>query len=208
MAGKQENIKHLSGQDYCVSTWSGGRTVQLAIWPEDALYADRNFLWRISSATVDLEESDFTLLPDYMRLIAPVHGKMQLTHNGGSPVTLAEYQIHRFDGADSTHCLGKCTDFNLMLRKGAYDGRMLALAGGGEAEEECTIPPEPKAEITLVYNAAGSIAVFCGTAQQKLKEGEAALICHRQTGMSGPVALRFSPGSRAMAAQVWKPDAC
>ena len=31
--------------------------------PQGALYADRDFLWRLSSATVDLDESDFTPSP-------------------------------------------------------------------------------------------------------------------------------------------------
>ena len=43
---------HLRREDYVTSRWSGGSTTQIAIAPEGALYADRSFLWRLSSATV------------------------------------------------------------------------------------------------------------------------------------------------------------
>ena len=93
-------MKRLTADDYNVSTWSGGTTTQLAIFPPEAVYADRDFLWRVSSATVDLEESDFTALPDYDRLIATLRGEIVLTHNGGAPLTLRPYEVHAFSGGD------------------------------------------------------------------------------------------------------------
>ena len=53
----------LTSPDFVTTTWSGGKTTQLAIAPDGASYAERAFLWRISSATVELEASDFTPLP-------------------------------------------------------------------------------------------------------------------------------------------------
>ena len=41
---------HVTPDQYIVSQWSGGTTTQVAIAPEGAVYADRDFLWRISSA--------------------------------------------------------------------------------------------------------------------------------------------------------------
>ena len=81
-------MRHLRPADYTVSDWSGGRTVQLSIGPAGERYADRKFLWRISSATVELETSEFTSLPDYERLIAPIRGEMILSHNGGEEILL------------------------------------------------------------------------------------------------------------------------
>lgn len=46
--------KLLTKEDYVTTTWSGGTTTQLAIAPEGAVYADRDFLWRLSSAGVEL----------------------------------------------------------------------------------------------------------------------------------------------------------
>ena len=100
-------MRHLRPADYTVSDWSGGRTVQLSIGPAGERYADRKFLWRISSATVELETSEFTSLPDYERLIAPIRGEMILSHNGGEEILLRPFDVHRFDGADLTVSKGK-----------------------------------------------------------------------------------------------------
>ena len=40
------NMPHLTQDDYAVSRWSGGITVQLAIFPPEAAYGARDFLWR------------------------------------------------------------------------------------------------------------------------------------------------------------------
>ena len=72
--------KLLTQADQVTTTWSGGTTTQLAIAPEGAVYADRDFLWRLSSAKVELEHSDFTPLPDYNRLISVLHGEPGALH--------------------------------------------------------------------------------------------------------------------------------
>ena len=191
-------MKHLTEQDYQISSWSGGKTIQIAIAPEGAVYADRDFLWRLSSATVDLEESDFTALPDYVRLIAPVHGQMELTHNGGTPVNLMPYEVHRFDGADATHSRGQCTDFNLMLRKGACGGRLSPLGDGSSREEILT--PEPGTEVLVIYCTEGHVSVMYKGEHMVLAGREAAML---QGRLTGPVTLMFSEGGRAMCAQAW-----
>ena len=119
-------MQHFSKQDYAVSQWSGGATTQIAIYPPDALYADRDFLWRLSSATVELEESDFTPLEDYQRWITVLEGSMILTHDGGCPIELTPGKVHEFDGGSQTRSVGRCTDFNLMLRKGKCRGVLKA----------------------------------------------------------------------------------
>ena len=120
------NLIHLKPDNYVVSTWSGGTTTQIGIAPQGAVYAHRDFLWRISSATVDLEVSDFTPLPDYDRLIATLEGEIDVTHNGGEAIHLAPYCVHSFDGGWETRSAGKCRDFNLMTRKGVCTGRGMA----------------------------------------------------------------------------------
>ena len=192
-------MKKLTERDYRISDWSGGKTIQIAIAPEDALYADRTFLWRLSSATVDLDESDFTSLPDYMRLIAPLRGEMRLTHNGSEAIDLAPYEVHRFDGADATHSWGRCTDFNLMLRKGGCDGSVTAVSG--EFTEEKTLVPEPNSETVIVYCTEGSILVSCGEEHAELAEKEAALL---QGGPIGQVSMLFPTSGCVMCAQVWR----
>ena len=156
--GRNEGVmRHLRPADYTVSDWSGGRTVQLSIGPEGERYADRKFLWRISSATVELETSEFTALPDYERLIAPIRGEMILSHNGGEEILLRPFDVHRFDGADLTVSKGKCTDFNLMLRKGKVTGEMRAIRLGSGGQQRIT--PEMPGDTVLLYLAEGTARV-------------------------------------------------
>ncbi|MDD6287539.1 HutD/Ves family protein [Acidaminococcus fermentans] len=100
--------------------WSGGTTTEFYIDPPGSAYARRDFLIRISSATVDLEASDFTLLPDYNRIILPLRGGFTLTfpEDGNRQVTLGPLEQASFDGAWHTHSVGKAVDFNVMVRKG------------------------------------------------------------------------------------------
>ena len=110
-------IRHLTSEDYKVSQWSGGTTTEIFIWPEGASYAAREFSLRISSATVELEESDFTALPGVTRYIVPLQGGFTLTHPGKAPVVLSPLDTpYRFSGQIDTHCVGRATDFNLMLK--------------------------------------------------------------------------------------------
>ena len=101
---------------------------------------------------MELEESDFTPLPDYDRLIATLRGEIRLRHNGGAPLRLAPYQVHAFSGADATHSSGCCRDFNLMLRRGAAEGEMEALPL--ERGSRCHAP-SPGTGTLLLFCAEG-----------------------------------------------------
>ena len=121
------NILHLKQADFATSRWSGGTTTELLIWPEGASYASREFAVRISSAVVELAESDFTPLPGVTRYITPLSGGFTLTHPGKAPVVMGPLAApYRFSGEESTHCVGTATDFNLMLKDTAGEMRLAA----------------------------------------------------------------------------------
>lgn len=108
---------HLTHYDYTVGTWSGGETTQIYIYPEGSDYSKRCFEVRISSARVDLEESDFTPLQDVVRFITPLTGGFTLIHPDQTPVVMKPLDSpYRFSGDIATHCTGQATDFNLMLK--------------------------------------------------------------------------------------------
>lgn len=162
-------MRHFTRQNYAVSQWSGGATTQIAIYPPDALYSDRDFLWRLSSATVALEESDFTPLGDYQRWITVLEGAMTLTHDGGSPIELTTGRIHSFDGGSQTHSVGRCTDFNLMLRKGKCGGtlRTLSLPAGSRREIAFESPRSeefPRSTMLIFCRSGGGIIRMDGVA--------------------------------------------
>ena len=186
-------MQHLTPKDYITTKWSGGLTTQLGIAPEGAVYADRDFLWRLSSATVEDAESDFTALPDYERLISTLEGTIELNHNGGEKLTLDPYEVHRFDGGDDTHSWGRCRDFNLMLRKGKCEGKMRGehlnageekMAHGGEG-------------MMLIYCGAGEVNVTAGGESVALIADEAA----RFDGYEREIELCSQSGARLMLAK-------
>ena len=130
---------HLTEKDYAVSRWSGGTTTQIALFPPESSYAGRDFLWRVSSAVVEDGESAFTPLPDYDRHLMLLEGSLLRRHDGGEPLPLDPYQPHAFDGGAETVSVGRCRDFNLMLRKGKCRGelRPLRFPEAGEASILC-----------------------------------------------------------------------
>ena len=139
-------IHHLTGKDYKVSQWSGGTTTEIFIWPKDADYATRQFRLRISSATVELAENDFTALPGVIRYIVPLRGGFTLTHPGCEAVKLAALDTpYRFSGEIPTHCVGKATDFNLMLKNA--EGEM----------EVCGVTAAILPGVTCLYAAEGAV---------------------------------------------------
>ena len=85
-------------QDFQTSHWAGGITTQLAIGPQGAHYADRDFLWRISSAQVALDHSVFTHLPDYHRFLTVLEGELELQIGSGPKLPLPPLSICQFDG--------------------------------------------------------------------------------------------------------------
>ena len=106
-------------ENYKLSKWSGGTTRELAIYPNNAEYLDRDFLWRLSSADSDKEESSFTKLPDYDRILMVLDGSVVLAHGEERSVSLGAYECDEFDGAVKTKCFGQLKkDYNLIYRKG------------------------------------------------------------------------------------------
>ena len=191
-------MKLLHPADYVTTAWSGGTTTQLRIFPEGSVYADRDFLWRISSAAVSVKESDFTALPDYHRLISVLKGDMTLSHDGGEKMTLQPYEVHAFEGGDNTHSWGQCTDFNLMLRRGQADGTMEAICLAGERK---MIPPHPQTEETLLYCAEGICTIDCEGKKLVVHSGESLLI---RQACCAELTLETSDQARLMLCRMWR----
>jgi len=112
------DIKVYKQDDFQVSKWTGGTTKQLAIFPQTAKYLDRNFIWRLSTATCELEETTFSKLPDYDRVLMVLEGNVVLAHQDVRAIRLGELEQDSFDGGYHTKSFGKITDYNLMVAKG------------------------------------------------------------------------------------------
>lgn len=101
-----------------ISTWSGGTTTELFIYPEEAEYSERNFDFRISTATVEVEESNFTQLPGYKRILMILQGELFIEHKNQHSKILHQYDCDEFFGSWETKAKGKVVDFNLMMKEG------------------------------------------------------------------------------------------
>lgn len=111
-------MKILSQQDFKTTKWSGGETTELFIYPEDANFASRDFQFRLSTATVEVEESTFTPLDDVSRTLVLLEGEMKLIHEEHHSKLLLPFDQDSFDGGWNTKSIGKCIDFNLMTKGG------------------------------------------------------------------------------------------
>lgn len=159
-------------KDFSVSSWSGGKTKELAIFPLDSKYADREFIFRLSSATVDLEESDFTLLPDYDRVLMVLKGSTVLTYNGKKSVHLNELEQDSFDGAWNTKSYGKITDYNLMTRKGCA-GKVDIIKPEAEAVDMGgTLDSDLKRRTHALYCKEGYLIVNAADGQKMVSPGQ------------------------------------
>lgn len=190
----------LTQDEYLTTLWSGGTTTQLAIAPEGAVYADRDFLWRLSSAKVELEHSDFTALPDYNRLISVFHGELDMKIDQGERFHLEPLTVRSFDGGVPVESWGQCTDFNLMLRKGQAQGtaHSFTLSAGGSCDWTAPIPaPMEYPNLTVaLYCASGDLTV----SGVKAQAGQT-LLC-RQADCS-VVHMESAAGAAVMAAVIY-----
>lgn len=123
-------MEHRKKEDYKTSTWAGGTTTELCLFPEGGSYAERRFDLRISSATCDLLESQFTSLPDFQRELMILDGEIHIFHkgNGGErDLVLPPAALDSFSGAEETRSVGRCTDFNVIYRAERYDVEVLPI---------------------------------------------------------------------------------
>lgn len=111
------------------TSWSGGITSELYIYPENSFYEERNFGFRISTATVEVDESTFTSLPGFKRHLMPLEGELTLTHEGHHRVSLNPMERDFFLGEWKTKSEGKCIDFNLITGQ-SYTGELKLIQGG------------------------------------------------------------------------------
>lgn len=149
-------IKVIGKESLQTALWSGGTTTQLYIYPEDADYKRGDFQARISSATVEVDKSDFTSLPGVKRYLMIFNGHLEMIHGTEDKVVLEPYEVDEFDGGVPTVSYGKVTDFNLMLKNGA-DGVMEALFV--EPEKAVTLPAETEYDLLILYVKEGALTV-------------------------------------------------
>ncbi|RVU55110.1 HutD family protein [Anaerosphaera multitolerans] len=121
-------------EEFVTTDWSGGTTTEVYISPKGANVSERDFDYRVSTATCELDESVFSDYSGFVRFIAPVDANLNLK-NGDEEITLRPYEVYRFDGSDSVVGYSKVRDFNLIFKKG-LSGKMYSTIVNGQARIE------------------------------------------------------------------------
>ena len=130
------HITLLKSNDFQVSDWSGGKTKQLYLSPPTGHYGKRDFDYRLSTATVEAAESEFSDLSGFHRILMSLDHTLHL-HNASrqEETVLAPFTPYFFEGSDSITSRGTCTDFNLIYSD-HYQGQMLAISDREELSQD------------------------------------------------------------------------
>lgn len=189
--------------EYPVSRWSGGSTTELFIWPPDASYEKRRFLFRISSATVETEESDFTRLPGIRRILMVLEGAVRLQCKDREPVMLHAFESYEFSGDVDTKSFGICRDFNLMMKEGC-SGRLKVMDFSEENHYNKTKSVSIKAqEFLIIYMAEQSSRILVQGTELVLKTGDSFWAYDGP----GKIQVLGEAGARIVAAEIEYPEA-
>lgn len=159
----------ISSDNFERNQWAGGTTTQLFIYPLQAEYKKRNFSFRISTATVELETSQFTKLPGVSRKLMVLEGKMKLVHENQYSKELTKFEVDSFNGDWNTTSQGKCTDFNLMTI-GKSQGKLAGLRIKKNKQIEYTV--KKSSDWLLIYNYMGEVEIYVNDARYTLSEGD------------------------------------
>ena len=172
-------IKRISEKDKVVSVWSGGTTSQLYISPESASFSDRKFDFRISSAVVELEESDFTPMPGFSRILMVLEGELEISHEGHYSKVLKQFEIDEFSGDWKTSARGKVVDFNLIMGEGICGSMKYISLGNSDKiiiDNNIRRGKLQFARTIGYYLISGNIQIHLNQEEYELKKGGMILI--------------------------------
>jgi len=147
-------LSHTKKEHLQTSSWASGTTTQLAIFPKEAVYKNLDFVFRISTATIDVEESSFTSLPDVNRVIMVLNGELTIRHKNQYTKRLKKFDTDNFSGNWETTSLGKVTDFNVMTR-GSVKATVTGFSLPAQSEKEFLL----NNDVIAIYVSSGEISV-------------------------------------------------
>ncbi len=192
------NIDIYKAEDFKISKWSGGSTTELYIHPLTATYAAGNFNFRISSATLEIENSDFTILPGVSRQLMVLKGSIKLSHKNHHEIQLNKREIDCFDGSWETSAVGTCVDFNLMT-KGNTKGKISSVFVS--AAKSLNFQLDETCEFIIFYACEGNMQCHFGSKTRNLNQGELMVITNP---LNEVVALQSSEDCAMAVVHIYK----
>lgn len=94
--------------------WASGTSTELFIYPSDGNFQTRQFAFRISTATVEADETNFSDFTGLTRTLMVLRGRLTLIHEGHYEKVLEPFHQDTFDGGWKTRSKGQVQDFNVM----------------------------------------------------------------------------------------------
>lgn len=170
------NLKIRKTTEFNTINWTGGTSTQLYIYPPTSDYQQKNFDFRVSTATVEVERSDFTSLPGISRKLMILDGAIDIKHENRYSKKLGKFDTDRFEGDWKTSSIGKCIDFNLMMR-GNTTGEISALSI--EKNQIVNQPLEKETDFLILYVFSGDITINMKKEIHHLPQGSLFVINER-----------------------------
>lgn len=143
-------IKITKNTDYSPTYWAGGMASELITYPENSSFAERNFLWRMGFAKIDIDNSTFSALPEVKRHLMVTDGEMTITHKDRYSKLLKPFMQDFFMGDWTTTTEGRCSVLNLMTREN-FDGTLSSI----------NVSKENQTDFKYTYPEDSTIAAIC-----------------------------------------------
>lgn len=190
--------------NYKTSTWSGGSTTELVSYPAGADFSSRQFLWRVSIATVG-KDGAFTRFENIQRILMVLKGGIHLSHEGEHDCALLPFEQDKFSGNFQTIAkikLGGATNLNLMLNEGSA-GEMLHLAlESGQSHSYALVDDFTNNEVAHNFSQAVDL-IYCMDGDVQLRHShspqefyihpeESFVFSRNSTGSDGEILIHNS----------------
>ncbi len=182
-------VEVLQSNQFKTTHWGGGSTTEFYIYPRSSNYADRNFIFRLSAATVEQVSSIFTPLPDVQRQLMVLDGQMTLNHKGHHEKTLNKFDVDHFSGGWETSSSGKCSDFNLMTKEGCK-GELVGIHL--DRSEPLDLSSVHSADLVFVYLLKGRLSCTNSGVVTQIEPHELLVISEEQIGQLSLCAENYS----------------
>lgn len=191
----KEQVQILGPSDYITSAWSGGTTTELASYPFGADFSSRQFLWRVSIATVG-KDGTFTPFENIKRILMVLKGGIYLRHEGEHECSLLPFEQDTFSGNFRTFAKIQqgvgATNLNLMLKEAA-EGEMLHIALGSGLSHQYAWAHNLACgqAVDLLYNVDGELRIRYSNSTQEfyIHPGESFLYSRKSIDGDGEISI-------------------
>jgi len=161
----------LSSIDYKKTKWSGGTTTELFIYPEQSEFKSGEYDFRLSIATVEIEETTFTKLEEVTRTLMILDGQITLSHDGHHESRLKKFESDQFSGDWTTKGRGTCTDFNLMT-KNQTSGKLTPIIN----KKFTSLKLNPLHQFTFLYLLKGLVNTRIEDHEFQINQGDLLMV--------------------------------